>query len=51
MEESLIFEIDDAVAILTINDAPYIHMFLDFMDSLEEMVIKIEEDDPGMKKA
>ena len=45
MEESLIFEIDDAVAILTINDAPYNRMSLDFMDSLEEMVIKIEKDD------
>ena len=45
MEESLIFEIDDAVAILTINDSPYNRMSLDFMDSLEEMVIKIEKDD------
>ena len=45
MEESLIFEIDDAVAILTINDAPYNRMSLDFMDSLEEMIIKIEKDD------
>lgn len=45
MEESLIFEIDDAVAILTINDAPYNRMSLDFMDSLEEMVIKIGKDD------
>ena len=45
MEESLIFEIDDAIAILTINDAPYNRMSLDFMDSLEEMVIKIEKDD------
>ena len=45
MEESLIFEIDDAVAILTINDAPYNRMSLDFMDSLEEMVTKIEKDD------
>ena len=45
MVENLIFEIDDAVAILTINDAPYNRMSLDFMDSLEEMVIKIEKDD------
>ena len=45
MEESLIFEIDDAVAILTINDAPYNRMSLGFMDALEEMVTKIEEDD------
>ena len=45
MEESLIFEIDDAVAILTINDAPYNRMSLSFMDALEEMVTKIEKDD------
>ena len=45
MEESLILEIDDAVAILTINDAPYNRMSLGFMDALEEMVTKIEEDD------
>ena len=45
MEESLIFEIDDAVAILTINDAPYNRMSLGFMDALEEMVTKIERDD------
>ena len=45
MVENLIFETDDAVAILTINDAPYNRMSLDFMDSLEEMVIKIEKDD------
>ena len=45
MEESLIFEIDDAVAIITINDAPYNRMSLDFMDSLEETVTKIEKDD------
>ena len=45
MVENLIFEIDDAVAILTINDAPYNRMSLDFMDSLEEMIIKIEKDD------
>ena len=45
MKESLIYKKDDAVAILTINDAPYNRMSLDFMDSLEEMVIKIEKDD------
>ena len=45
MEESLILEIDDAVAILTINDAPYNRMSLSFMDALEEMVTKIEKDD------
>jgi enoyl-CoA hydratase len=45
MKESLIYKKDDAVAILTINDAPYNRMSLDFMDSLEEMVTKIEKDD------
>ena len=45
MKESLIYTKDDAVAILTINDAPYNRMSLDFMDSLEEMVTKIEKDD------
>ena len=45
MNKSLILEIDDAVAIITINDAPYNRMSLDFMDSLEETVTKIEKDD------
>ena len=45
MNRSLILEIDDAVAIITINDAPYNRMSLDFMDSLEETVTKIEKDD------
>ena len=45
MNRSLILEIDDAVAIITINDAPYNRMSLDFMDSLEETVTKIKKDD------
>jgi len=44
MKESLILEIDDAVAIITINDAPYNRMSLDFMDSLEEIVSQIKKD-------
>ena len=44
MKESLVFERDDAIAIISINDAPYNRMSLDFMDSLEELVIKIEKD-------
>ena len=44
MKESLILEIDDAVAIITINDAPYNRMSLDFMDTLEEIVSKIKKD-------
>lgn len=45
MNQNPILEIDDAVAILTINDAPYNRMSLGFMDALEEMVTKIEKDD------
>ena len=44
MKESLILEIDDAVAIITINDAPYNRMSLDFMDNLEEIVSQIKKD-------
>ena len=44
MKESLVFGRDDAIAIISINDAPYNRMSLDFMDSLEELVIKIEKD-------
>ena len=38
MDNSLSFEIDNAVAILTIDDAPYNRMSLDFMDALEDKV-------------
>ena len=44
MKESLILEIDDAVAIITINDAPYNRMSLNFMDTLEEIVSQIKKD-------
>ena len=44
MNTNLLFEIDGAVAILTIDDAPYNRMSLDFMDALEETVDKISED-------
>ena len=44
MKECLLYEKDDAVAILTINDAPYNRMSLDFMDLLEEHVDKIAND-------
>ena len=44
MKESLILEIDDAVAIITINDAPYNRMSLDFMDTLEAIVSQIKKD-------
>ena len=36
---------DKAVAVLTINDAPYNRMSLDFMDALEETVDEIAKDD------
>ena len=34
MDKNLLFQIDGAVAILTINDEPYNRMSLDFMDAL-----------------
>ncbi len=45
MDNSLKYEKDNAVAILTINDFPYNRMSLDFMDALEDRVTKIAEDD------
>ena len=36
MKETLLLEIHNAVAIITINDAPYNRMSLEFMDVLEE---------------
>jgi len=45
MDESLIYENEGAVAILTIDDAPYNRMTLDFMDALEDKVAQIAEDD------
>ena len=44
MDNSLKYEKDNAVAILTINDYPYNRMSLNFMDALEERVTKIAED-------
>ena len=44
MSEILLYETKEAVAILTINDAPYNRMSLDFMDQLENMVNKISVD-------
>ena len=45
MDKSLIYENEGAVAILTIDDAPYNRMTLDFMDALEDKVAQIAEDD------
>ena len=45
MDNSLKYEKDNAVAILTINDFPYNRMSLDFMDALEDRVTKIAGDD------
>ena len=45
MDKSLLFEVDNAVAVLTINDAPYNRMSLDFMDALEETVDEIAKDE------
>ena len=44
MSEILLYETKEAVAILTINDAPYNRMSLDFMDQLEDLVNKISVD-------
>lgn len=44
MDKDLLIEIDDAVAIVTINDAPYNRMSLDLMDALEETVHNIALD-------
>ena len=41
MNKNLLFEIDEAVAILTINDEPYNRMSLNFMDELEVAVKEI----------
>ena len=44
ISESLVFTRDEAVAIISINDAPYNRMSLDFMDELEILVNEISED-------
>ncbi len=41
MKNALIYEVNSAVAVLTINDAPYNRMSLDFMDELEAKVEEI----------
>jgi len=45
MTTPLLLERQDAVAIITINDAPYNRMTLDFVDQLEELVDQIAADD------
>lgn len=45
MTEALHYEAQSAVAILSINDAPYNRMSLEFMDALEQCVTKIAADD------
>ena len=44
LTESLVFTRDEAVAIISINDAPYNRMSLEFMDELEVLVNTISED-------
>ena len=44
MSENLLYEKIDAVAVLTINDAPYNRMSLDFMDNLEKVVDELSSD-------
>ena len=45
MNQPLLIEIDDAVAIISINDAPFNRMTLEFIDQLEALVDKIAADD------
>ena len=45
MSEPLLFTLDDAVAIISVNDAPYNRMTLDFVDELESLVNDIAKDD------
>ena len=44
MSEPLLFTREDAIAIISINDAPYNRMSLEFMDKLEVLVDEIAED-------
>ena len=44
MSDALLFEVNSAVAVLTINDAPYNRMSLEFMDELEMRVAEIAAD-------
>ena len=45
MDTPLLFTRQDAVAIISINDAPYNRMTLDFIDQLEELVTEIADED------
>jgi enoyl-CoA hydratase/carnithine racemase len=45
MSEPLLVTIDDAVAIISVNDAPHNRMTLDFVDELESLVSDIAKDD------
>ena len=45
MDIPLLLTRQDAVAIISINDAPYNRMTLDFIDRLEELVTEIAGDD------
>jgi len=45
MSDPLLFTLDDAVAIISINDAPHNRMTLDFVDELESLVTDIADDD------
>lgn len=45
MSDPLLVERRDAVAIISINDAPYNRMTLDFMDQLEKVVDELAQDD------
>jgi len=45
MSEPLLYQREDAIVVLSINDAPYNRMSLEFMDALEVLVDEIARDD------
>ncbi|MFP6614846.1 MAG: enoyl-CoA hydratase/isomerase family protein, partial [Candidatus Hydrogenedentota bacterium] len=45
MTKALLVDRQDSVAILSINDAPYNRMTLEFMDELETLVDELANDD------
>ena len=45
MTEPLLVTFDDAVAIISVNDAPYNRMTLDFVDRLETQVDELARND------
>ncbi|AQA19290.1 crotonase [Halioglobus japonicus] len=44
MSEALLFTVDEGVAVISVNDAPYNRMSLEFVDKLESLVNNIADD-------